>query len=229
MTEHDNTRRQLQEDMVALEAHYTQLVARNASSPAGAQWRDRETQEKRMTVLAEVGDLRGAKVLDFGCGAGHMLSVLRSRFAFDGAYVGYDLVESALALGRAAHPDARFERRDVLADGVPEEFDYVFVSGVFNNAVTDNWAFLTCLVEKLFASTRRALAFNALSTYVDRFDSALRYFDPGQVLRFCKERLSPTVTLRHDYEVRAGIVPFEFTMYVYRTDIPCRRNLAPEP
>jgi cyclopropane fatty-acyl-phospholipid synthase-like methyltransferase len=217
---------QLQADMVALEAHYARLVASNARSPASAQWSDRETQEQRMVVLAEVGDLRGTKVLDFGCGTGQMLSVLRSRFAFDGTYVGYDLVEPALALGRAAYPDARFERRNILTDGVPEEFDYVFVSGVFNNAVTDNWAFLTQAVERLFARTRRAIAFNALSTYVDRFDEGLEYFDPARVLRFCKERLSPKVTLRHDYEVRPGVVPYEFTAYVYKTTIECRPNLA---
>ena len=32
----------------------------------------------------------------------------------------------------------------------------------------------------------------------------------------------PRVTLRHDYEVRAGVLPYEFTTYVYASPIPCR-------
>jgi SAM-dependent methyltransferase len=224
---------ELSADIAALESHYTRLVAEHGAAPESAQWRDKETQEKRMTVLAETFDLRASHVLDFGCGTGHMLNVLRSRFAFDGSYVGYDLAENALALARAAHtgsaaqPPPRFERRDVLADGVGEPFDYVFVSGVFNNKVSDNWAFMTRILERLFAGTRRALAFNGLSTYVDRFDAGLFYADPGDVFRFCKERLSPRVTLRHDYEVRAGVVPFEYTIYVHATDVACRPNRAP--
>lgn len=227
MTSSEDGRRQLASDMQALEGHYNKLIATHASSPAGAQWSDRETQERRMTILAEVGDLRAAKVLDWGCGTGHMLSVLRSRFSFDGSYVGYDLAESALALGRATHPEARFDRRDVLTDGVAEDFDYVFVSGVFNNRISDNWTFLTHALVRLYERTRRALAFNLLSTYVDRFDPGLAYFDPGHVFRFCKEELSPKVILRHEYEVKVGVVPFEFTIYVHRTSIPCRANLAP--
>jgi len=216
----------LRQEMRTLEAHYAKLITDNADAPAGAQWRDRATQERRMVVLAEVADLRRAKVLDFGCGTGHMLSVLRSQLGFDGTYVGYDLVESALEIGRSTYPDARFERRDVLAEGLPEQFDYILVSGVFNNALSDNWTFLTTVIEKLFAATRCALAFNLLSTYVDTFDSGLAYFDPARVFGFCKEHLSPRVTLRHDYEVRPGVVPFEFTTYVYRTDIACRANRA---
>jgi hypothetical protein len=43
------------------------------------------------------------------------------------------------------------------------------------------------------------------------------------VFAFCKQELSPRVTLRHDYHVKDGVIPFEFTTYVYRSD------LAPVP
>lgn len=212
----------LRADLERIETHYDQLIATHGTSAAGAQWRDRATQEKRMQVLAQIGDVRTASVLDFGCGTGHLLSVLRAELGFTGSYLGVDLSENALDLARKEHPDARFERRDVLADGLEEAFDYVFVSGVFNNAFSDNWAFLTTALPALFATTRKGLAFNLLSIYVDRFEEGLWYVDPAAVFQFCKERLSPLVTLRHDYQVREGVVPFEFTVYVHASDIACR-------
>ncbi len=217
-------------DLRRLEAHYSELVRVHGDGPEGAQWRDRASQDARLAVLASGVDLTAARVLDFGCGAGQLLSVLDARFGFTGEYVGVDLAEPALAVTRSRHrgrEGARFERRDVLADGLAEDFDVVFVSGTFNHATSDPWRFLTASLEVLWSRTRRTLAFNALSTYVDRFDPGLAYFDPGEVFSFCKERLSPAVSLRHDYVIRAGTIPFEMALFVHRVEAACRPNRAP--
>jgi len=221
--------RALADDLRRLEVHYSELVRVHGDGPEGAQWRDRASQDARLAVLASGVDLDGAKVLDFGCGAGQLLSVLDERFGFDGEYVGIDLAEPALDVARARHRSragARFERRDVLAGDLAEDFDVAFVSGTFNHATSDPWRFLTASLEALWARTRHTLAFNALSTYVDRFDPGLAYFDPGEVFAFCKERLSPAVSLRHDYVIRAGSIPFEMAVFVHRVDAACRPNRA---
>jgi SAM-dependent methyltransferase len=211
----------IEPDIRALEEHYSRLAREHGDSPRAAQWSSVETQEARMAVLAEIGDLRTAKVLDFGCGTGHLLSVLRGR-GFAGEYVGYDLSAEMIAIARKKYPDARFEARDVLAAGMPERFDYVLASGVFNNGFADGWKLLTTLLPVLHAACDRGLAFNALSTYVDFFDDGLYYADPERVFRFCKEHLSPLVVLRHDYQVKPEAPPFEFTVYVRRTEVGCR-------
>lgn len=218
---HERALRQLNE-------HYSSLINEHGDIPQAAQWRDRETQERRMEVLAEVGDLRAAKLLDFGCGTGHLLDFLRRRSGFCGEYVGYELSVEMIALATEKFPGVRFERRDVLSDGLAEDFDYMLMSGVFNNRVDDNWGLLTAILGCLFARTRKAIAFNAMSTYVDRFDSDLFYVSPTKVFQFCKEQLSPCVVLRHDYLVRSGIVPYEFTVYVYKTEIEPRKDLVAE-
>lgn len=206
----------------AIARHYAQLLAQHGDVPAAAQWSDRATQEARMAALLGVGDVRSAKVLDFGCGTGHLLTVLRERAQFNGTYVGYDLSPEIVEVARRKHPDARFEARDILADGIDEDFDFVFASGTFNNRLTDNWSMVTRLLKTLWPRTKRALAFNALSIYVDFFDEGLWYVEPERLFRFCKEELSPCVTLRHDYFVRPGVVPFEFCLYVYATDVAPR-------
>jgi SAM-dependent methyltransferase len=215
----------VKDELANLGAHYSRLFATHGDSPEAAQWRDRSSQEVRLEVLAGVGDLRDAKILDFGCGTGHLCAMLDAK-GLRCEYVGYDLSQPMIDFARQKHPRARFECRDVLSEGVAEDFDYVLISGVFNNQVSDNWTLMTSLLRTLWPHARRGLAFNNLSNYVDFLDEGLFYVEPERVFRFCKEQLSPCVTLRHDYLVKAGVVPFEFTTYVYRTGIDCRPAIA---
>lgn len=206
------------QDIEALAKHYGDLVNRHGDAAESAQYADRATQERRMEILAEIGVERNSKVLDFGCGTGQMLAYLKRTIDFDGEYVGYDISTEAIAVARQKHPEGRFEVRDVLEQPSEEDFDYVLVSGVFNNAMSDNRGFFEAVSRRLTARARKGYAFNMLSRYVDYFDDGLFYEDPMRAFRFCKEELSPLVTLRHDYSVRAGSMPFEFTIYVHRSD-----------
>jgi cyclopropane fatty-acyl-phospholipid synthase-like methyltransferase len=202
----------------AIERHYAELVAQHGSAPEAAQWSDSRTQRLRLTVLSEVGDLRASKVLDFGCGTGELLVYLNEELGFAGEYVGYDLARPAIDLARQLRPDGRFERRDILSQGVPETFDYILASGVFNNRTSDGWALMTQLLHGLWPHATRALAFNALSTYVEFQEEHLWYADPGEVFAWCKRELSPAIRLRHDYQVKPGVIPYEFTVFVYRLE-----------
>ena len=208
-----------EEELQRIGREHSDLLRRHGDVPAAVRWSDRSTQDRRLSVLAEVGDLRGAKVLDFGCGTARLLEILRARFAYVGEYVGYDLSEAMVAAAGAKFPDARFERRDILAEGVPEDFDYVLVSGTFNARIGDNWGLVTALVRRLFERTRVALAFNLISAYVEYMDPGLWYVNPERVFRFCKEEISPCVALRHDYLLKDGVLPYEFTTYVRRANV----------
>ncbi len=206
----------LESDLHRLRDHYDLLARHHGYGPEASQMSSLASQEQRLRVLAEIVREPDASVLDFGCGTGHLCEVLRRDAGFRGRYTGYDLSGESLALARARHAGAHFEQRDIFRDGVGHHFDYAIISGVFNNRVTDNWAFLTGALRTLFPHVRRGLAFNALSAYVDFQDAGLYYADPEDVFRFCKESLSPAVNLRHDYEVKPGVVPFEFTTQVFR-------------
>ena len=37
---------------------------------------------------------------------------------------------------------------------------------------------------------------------------------------FVKNEVTPYVTLRHDYEVKPGVIPFEFIIYAYHRPVP---------
>ena len=212
-------------DIDRLRQHYSNLIKKYGDSPKGVQWTDKKTQEKRMAVLAEVGDLRFAKVLDFGCGAGHLLEFLTTQLNFEGEYVGYDICSSMIHAAKRKFPNIRFEERNILKNHPNENFDYILANGVFNNRISDNWNFMRAILKRLFLHASKGISFNAMSTYVDHFNNGLFYVDPEKVFSFCKEELSPSVTLRHDYLVKPNVVPFEFTIFVYHSTIKPRKKI----
>jgi ubiquinone biosynthesis O-methyltransferase len=64
-------------------------------------------------LLAELGPLAGAALLDIGCGNG----ALTASLAKSGANVtGIDLSESGIALARTTHPEVRYEVASVYDD-----------------------------------------------------------------------------------------------------------------
>jgi len=211
-------------DFAVLSRHYSQLLHKYGDGPSAVQQRDRTTQEGRMAILAQVGELSNAKVLDFGCGTGHLLTWLKGM-NFEGEYVGIDICSDMVKAALNKFPSVRFEARDLLSHGLTEDFDFVLINGVFNNRIQNNYGFMTQALLSLWPHVRRAIAFNALSTYVDYVDDGLCYLQPERVFAFCKEELSPSVVLRHDYALKSGIVPFEFTVYVYASEQKPRKAL----
>lgn len=192
--------------------HYKSLAQQYGSSYLSAQYSSRESQERRYEILSQIAPLQGRKILDFGCGAGHLLTYL-TQSGIQCDYTGVDGVEDFFPLAKKVNPHGRFGYWDEFA---AEQFDYAFVSGVFNNRMADNVAFYQQTLRELFARVRHGVAFNMLSSYVDYFDEGLFYVSPEQVFTFVKRELTPFVTLRHDYLVKAGSIPFEFAVYAYK-------------
>lgn len=195
----------------AIAAHYRSLLLAHGDSHEAAQYSSRESQEARYAVLAQVGELQGARVLDFGCGTGHLATYLKQR-GIGCRYTGIDIVGEFFAPARAKHPEHRF---GLWEDFAGERFDYVLVSGVFNNRCDDNEGFFRQTVQRLFERTDRALAFNLMSAYVDWKDPDLWYVEPERIFALMKG-VTPFVTLRNDYVVKRTPVPFEFAVYAYR-------------
>ncbi|MED4753930.1 class I SAM-dependent methyltransferase [Brevibacillus choshinensis] len=198
--------------MSDLQTHYRNLFLKFGDSAESAQYRDRVTQVKRFEILIEIEDINGSKVLDFGCGTAHFATYLKEK-GIKVDYTGVDFVKEFLQCAKEKHPDSKFCSLD---EALQETYDYVFVSGVFNNVMENNEKFYKETVKQLYQVANKGLAFNMMSSYVDYYDEGLYYEKPENVFRFIKNEVSPYVTIRNDYQIRDGVIPFEFAVYVYK-------------
>jgi len=182
------------------------------------------TPERRLIrfgVLADVGTLDGASVLDVGCGVGDFYDYLCGR-RVRARYTGYDISPELIARAAARFPEAEFEVRDIQGEGIPREFDYIVSSQAFNSRLQheENFEMVKDILRCSLSKARKAVACDFLSSYVDYHEDHLYYYSPEEMLRYCKT-LTKRVQLRHDYPL------FEFTVYLYPNFQGW--NAAPQP
>lgn len=198
--------------------HYRGLLEAHGDDARAVQYSDTASQQARFARLATVGRPL-TSVLDVGCGLGHLCDYLRAH-GWTGRYVGVDIVPGFVDRAQArlaADPQASVQLADAAGGPLPEGCDYVLLSGVFNNIMDDNAAFLDRTLRAMWAAAGRGIAFNAMSSHVDYRDAGLYYTDPGAVLAFCKTALGGHPVLYHDYVVRSGGFPFEYAMHVHKS------------
>jgi SAM-dependent methyltransferase len=190
-----------------LARHYRDRFIAHGDDPLAAQM-SREGQRFRFLKLFEIADLSACSVLDLGSGLGDMYPYLRERFP-TARYEGIDIVPEMVAHASAKYPEVRFRAVDLLSQTVPERYDYVLLSVVFNNAIADPTGFLERLVTRAFSLCTRGLGFNFLSTRVNFSEPSMAYHDPARVLDYCLESLSRKVVLHHHYE-RCDVAVFVY-------------------
>ncbi len=159
--------------------------------------------------LLDIGPLEGKKILDYGCGKGDFLRFLKDR-GISVRYSGYDINEELISLAKQKYPDADFRVFDLDRDELHEDFDYIFLCGVFNLKVPGLDGTIRETLVRLYGRCREGLAYNGLSVHNPKKDFELHYVSPEEMFRFAVRDLSPHVSLRHDR------IPYDFTMFVYR-------------
>ena len=78
-------------------------------------------------------------------------------------------------------------------------------SGIFNvkfDEQRDNWEYyVKQTLKNMFEQSKKGMAFNLLTKYVDFEAADLFYADPTQYFDYCKKELSSYVNLIHDYNL----------------------------
>lgn len=198
---------------------YAGNLAEHGLSSKSVGWKDDWSHLLRFERLARIVDRDGSDytVNDWGCGYGAMFGYLdRLPGARLREYLGYDISQEMIDAAKAHCDPAR--SRFMLGPEVTEEADYSFVSGTFNvklQASDADWdAYVKRHLSAIYAKSRKGLAFNLLTSYVDWKAENLFYADPNGFFDFCKRHLSRHVTLVHDYAL------FEWTILVSREPRP---------
>jgi SAM-dependent methyltransferase len=194
--------------VLSLRDHYRGLFHRHGDSPLATQI-SAAGQSYRFRKLFEIGDLNDASVLDVGCGLGEMYPALLRRYP-RARYEGIDIVLEMVAAAGRKYPEVAFRAVDLLSKSIPERYDFVLLSGVFNNAMADATGYLENLVERAWSLATRGLAFNFLPIHVNFTQPTMAYHDPARVVDFSLRRLSRKVRFEHHYQRCDAVV------FVYR-------------
>jgi SAM-dependent methyltransferase len=174
-------------------------------------------QMLRHQSMLDVGDISNSKILDFGCGKGDFYKFLKDS-GINLEYSGFDINEKLIGLAEKKYPGVDFRVFDIDRDILDEDFDYIFLCGVFNLRIEGIDGTIRNTLTKLFQHCGTALAFNALSSHEPKKDFELYYTDPEDISDFAVKNLSPNVSLIQDR------IPYDFTMFVYRTASPGTRH-----
>jgi SAM-dependent methyltransferase len=187
---------------------YDKLLALHGDSPAALRWTPKG-QRARYGVLIEIAeDLGGRKVLDYGCGKGDFYGFLKEK-DIRVEYTGLDINPRLISLAQKKYPECRFVVLDIEEEDLVEDFDYIFICGVFNNRVEGAKDAMINTASKLFMHAREGLALTGISSHSPEKDIDINYVLPEEITAFAIKHLTPHVVLRHDY------VPYDFTLFLY--------------
>ena len=204
-------------DYRSIVAHYEARLAEYGDDPRGVDWPNQEDANTRFDVMLGViqPDAIGpVSLLDFGCGAAHMLDYLQRREWRPYRYIGLDLSPSFIDLCRSKYPQDEFICADVLEtpDLLPQ-YDYAVMNGVFTERVGVSEAamfdYLKRLVAIVFSRARRGVAFNVMSSHVDWKRDDLFHVPLDQLAEFLVAEVTRHRVIRHDYGL------YEYTVYIY--------------
>lgn len=189
--------------------YHREMIARYGyQSSYALGWRDVESQQVRFKALAKVGDINYCSVLDAGCGYGDLLPYLLQGYPNLSNYYGIEQIPELYNEAVKRYGDV------AMADFISGNFstrvlpvaDYVLASGSLNYDSHDP-DFIYKAINKLFATSKIALAFNLLRQMPVK--GLLVAYNPEVILNYC-QTLTDKVVFIDDYAEE------DFTVYMYR-------------
>lgn len=197
-------------DLLALERYYHSQLHGHQTPERRVGWNTAQSQRVRFEALAEVGPLRGAKVLDIGCGLGAFWGYLKERRERVD-YKGVDLFPNVIREAQKLYPDADFEVRRILSRPFRAgRFDYSFLSGVFNVKVKDNWSYMKAILNSALGQSRKAVAFNVLNAEAGIMEKDRFAVDPKKLVIFGRSLGVSRVHLMDHYH------HLDLTLFLYK-------------
>ena len=172
-------------------------------------WLSKANQDARFRSFLAIGDLQGTRVLDVGCGLGCFYGYLRDQ-DWTGSYTGFDRLKDMVAEAQARFPEVRFEARNIAENPPVERWDWVFMSGLFNHKVRDNWGWIRQVAGTALDLAEQGIGFNLLADSHPDPDPDFFYASKKDLGEFA-ESLAPG-RWRHG----PSHVPDDLTIFLYK-------------
>ena len=188
-------------------ATYTAAYTRFGVSPRAVLWPTGELQKRRFRDLIPSELPLTGSVLDVGCGLADLKNYLEG-LGWIGKYVGIDITPALLEAVWVTQPGYDVRRHDMSACRTQEEFEWSFISGLFNAYVPHASDFMASVLRNAYASTRVAMSFNFISSELGEDRPSMCYYEPRRVVQYCSTVLRPvhiTVTKSDDGNVSVTV------------------------
>lgn len=196
------------EDFEEIRIRYEKMLEEFGPNHKALGWNNIESQKLRFKVLSEIDNLNNSTLIDIGCGFGDLYYYLyKSGIKIE--YTGVEISPRLIEIAKEKYPGVNFMIKNIIFENIRRQYDYVFLSGVLNTKVSDNYSFAKKMLRKMYEICKKGMSVNMLTNYVDYKKEDIFYYSPEKIFSFCKE-ISRYVVLRHDYHL------YEFTIYVYK-------------
>ncbi|GAC20080.1 class I SAM-dependent methyltransferase [Paraglaciecola arctica] len=202
--------------------HYEDCLDEHGDNHHGVDWPNKKDALKRYEVMLDVipkNELTSSnKLLDFGCGAAHLLEFVLKQEKYKNVvdYSGADLSEKFISLSKDKFPNINFYRFDLLDMDLSTlpKFDYVVLNGVFTEkrelTFSEMWSYFQEMIKRVFLITNKGIAFNVMSKAVDWEREELFHLPTDQLIDFLTKEVSRNFIIRNDYGL------YEYTVYIYK-------------
>lgn len=199
-------------------SHYEKCLETHGDTFKGVDWPNEVDAATRYRVmLGVIKDDANVTLLDFGCGAGHLLEYVKRNKQYKGVSItGADISEKYINLCKQKFPETTFLQFDILDINLEtlQNYDYVVMNGVFTEkqdlSFEDMFAYFKLVLERIFKKVEKGLAFNVMSKAVDWERDDLFHLSTDLLIDFLTQQLSRNFIIRNDYGL------YEYTVYVYK-------------
>tara|TARA_B110000967_G_C18617647_1_gene427155 strand:- start:20 stop:640 length:621 start_codon:yes stop_codon:yes gene_type:complete len=197
---------------------YKDLYKKFGVSPNSVKARNVKQQNLRFKHLVNLIEIKkNDKILDIGCGLGDLSYYLKKN-KINCNYLGIDFVEEFIYAATTLYGNnkTKFLKLDINKNKFPKNYDWLILSGIFNDKTKNSEKIMYKIIKKMFLSSKKGIVFNGLTKYVDYEDKELFYSYPDQILKFCIKNLSKYVVLKTNYQLKKNIIPFEYSVAVFK-------------
>tara|TARA_B100000989_G_scaffold280583_1_gene244115 strand:- start:1063 stop:1692 length:630 start_codon:yes stop_codon:yes gene_type:complete len=202
----------------SIKDYYEKTLLKYKDGPKAVNWKNKKSQYLRFEKICEIGNLNNKKILDVGCGLGHLVSYLdHKKKKVD--YIGIDVSKEMISKTYKLKNDKRkFYCKDILkikkSDIKLLKADYVVNCGLFtvknNISSKEWWVIIQKIIKKMFILSKIGISFNLMKFNVDYKDRHLHYQSIDKLIVFLEKNVSKKIVIKNDNNL------WEYTCLVYK-------------
>lgn len=196
--------------------HYENCLKKHGDTHLGVDWPKAEDASLRYKIMLDIIHLgENCSLLDFGCGAAHLLSFIQNNGYHNISYSGLDLSNDFISICKQKNPCINFICGDVIkTPDIIANFDFIILNGVFTEkrelSFDEMFEYFKSLVKILFEKTNKGIAFNVMTAHVDWEREDLFHLPFDLLASFLKQEISRNFIIRNDYGL------YEYSVYIFK-------------